>query len=200
MLKDMRSDDLKTIWQGINKSELVKTDINSLNSELKGKLQNIDKKIKRRDITEISTAALMILIFGYLAFRYDNILLKVGASVIVAGMLLIIYRLLTSNKKSPDINSTPVIDYLTDRKRYLEKQTRLINSVLYWYILPCYSGMVIMFLGFNTTTIHTTINILFATVVCIVIYIMNKRAVKKDLLPLLKQTEEAINNYKNRDQ
>ncbi len=196
----MKSDDLKTIWQGVNSNEFVKADIGKLNNELKDKLIDINKKIKRRNVTEISAAALMIPIFAYMAFRYDQPLLKIGALVIVVGMFLIIYRLLTSRRRTPDINNTTVLDYLTDRQRYIKIQIKLISSVLYWYILPCYTGMILMFLGFNTTPIHTSINIMFATTVCTIIYIMNKRAVNRELLPLLKQTENIINNYKNGDQ
>ena len=61
----MLEQELKDIWNNSSQTERISIEANSLAEELDNKVNNIQKKIRMRDVREISASVIGILIFAY---------------------------------------------------------------------------------------------------------------------------------------
>lgn len=189
--------DFKAIWQASDKKNLVKFEPDELSTEIVSKLNKFDKKTKRNVYTEILVALIMIPFFTYLVIVIPFVLSKIGAGIITASMLLIIFKMTSSLKKENKSIDLPMRDYLLNRKQHLLKQIKIIDTVLYWYILPPGIGVLLFIIGFKTSTLLLILSLTISVVVYLAIYVINKQAVKKHFKPLLKELENCIDELNN---
>ncbi|MCL6265750.1 hypothetical protein [Flagellimonas myxillae] len=197
----MIENELIQIWQSSPKHERIKFEKSKLMLDVQSKLNSFDRAVKRRDFIEISVAILMTPLFLYQVYRQPNLLAKIGAIWIVAYILFVVYKLLKAKKGKPS-EASSYLEYLKESKSYLEKQKRLIESVLYWYILPGLMGCAIFLIGsldLLNKTWQEIIKIKKVWVglssfigVGVFTYWLNKRAVKKEFIPRLERVDELI--------
>jgi hypothetical protein len=78
---------------------------------------------------------------------------------------------------------------------------QMIDNVLYWYILPCMLLIALFVLGPGIKGRLPVIIYMgvLATIVGVVTYILNKRAVKKEFIPRLEKIDELISVMKKSD-
>ncbi|MGW9686454.1 hypothetical protein [Flagellimonas sp. 2504JD1-5] len=197
----MIENELIAIWQSSPKHEQIKFEKSKLMLDVQARLDSFDSGVKRRDFIEISAAVLMIPFFLYQAYRLPNVLAKVGAFWIVIYCGFVIYKLLKVKKEKPN-EASSYLEYLRQSKNYLEKQKKLLENVLYWYILPGLMGCVVMMAGIldllnkpfqEIIKIKKVwISLSLFTAIGVFTYWLNKRAVKKELFPRLKKVNELI--------
>lgn len=188
--------DFKAIWQASNKKDLVKLKTDKLSTEIVSKLNKFNKKTKLNVYTEIIVAILMIPFFTYLVIVIPFVLSKIGAGIIAISMVFIIFKMIASLKKENKSIDLPLRDYLLNRKQHLLKQIRIIDTVLYWYILPPGIGVLLFIIGFKTSTLALVFSLTISVVVYLIIFVINKQAVKKYFIPLLKELENCIDELK----
>ncbi|WP_420399893.1 hypothetical protein [Flagellimonas sp.] len=197
----MIEDELIQIWQSSPKHERIKFEKSRLLLDVQNRLDSFDRAVKIRDTVEISVAILMTPLFLYQVYRQPNVLAKIGAIWIVAYILFVVYKLLKVKKEKPS-EATSYLEYLKQSKIYLEKQKRLIESVLYWYILPGLMGCTIFLIG-SLDLLNKTwqeiikikkvwVGLSAFTGVGAFTYWLNKRGVKKEFIPRLKKVDELI--------
>ena len=121
-------------------------------SELTAKSNHFHARIKWRNITEYIAAALVIGVFGWIAFLVPVWSIKIGAVLIIAAALYISWKLHqiggASNPKGLSSGQS-----LADHHRdALVRQRDALRSVWRWYLLPFAPGMLIFILG---TTFET---------------------------------------------
>lgn len=198
----MIENELIQIWQSSPKHERIKFEKSRLMLDVQSSLDRLDRAIRFRDFTEIGAAIFIVIpIFGYQIYNQPNILAKFGAVWIVVYCLYVIYKLLNVKKSKPK-ESGSYMEYLKQSKTYLERQKRLLDSVIYWYILPSLPGVIIMVMGILELyrkswkeiigIKHLWILLLLIIAITLFAYLMNKRAVKKELVPRLKKVDELI--------
>ncbi|TMU56730.1 hypothetical protein [Flagellimonas algicola] len=197
----MIENELIQIWQSSPKHERIKFEKSKLMLDVQTKLNSFDRAVKRRDFVEISAAILMTPLFLYQVYRQPNILAKIGAFWIAVYCGYVIYKLLKVKKTKPSETST-YLDYLKESKDYLEKQKKLLESILYWYILPGLTGCTIFLIGSLDLPNKTWQEIIKIkkvwvglsafTAVGVFTYWLNKRGVKKEFIPRLKKVNELI--------
>jgi hypothetical protein len=193
----MDNQDFKAIWQASNKKDLVKFKPDKLSTEIVSKLNKFNKKTKLNVYTEIIVAILMIPFFTYLVIVIPFVLSKIGAGIIATSMFFVIFKMTSSLKKENESIDLPMRDYLLNRKQHLLKQIRIIDTVLYWYILPPGIGVLLFIIGFKTNTLLLILSLTISVVVYLAIYVINKQAVKKYFKPLLKELENCIDELNN---
>lgn len=189
--------DFKAIWQASDKKNLVKFEPDELSTEIVSKLNKFNGKTKRNAYIEIVVAILMIPFFTYLVIVIPFVLSKIGAGIIAASMFLIIFKMTSSLKKENKSIDLPMRDYLLNRKQHLLKQIRIIDTILYWYILPPGIGVLLFIIGFKTSTLLLILSLTISVVVYLSIYVINKQAVKKHFKPLLKELRNCIDELNN---
>ena len=187
---------LNLIWQQSANKEVVKFEPSELLNDLDSQLINFDKCLKKRDRREVIAAAIVILAFGTGAILFTGIISKIGLSIGVLYGILVIFVLHNVKKHKPDNYSLPVKDYLVKHRDYLVRERRLLNNVIYWYLLPPFISEVLFFVGQNRGIALLIISILFVFIVNACIYFLNKVAVKKVFDPLIHQIDKTIDDFK----
>jgi len=197
----MIENELIALWQSSPKHERIKFEKSKLMLDVQSKLDSFDRAVNRRDFLEIGTAIVIIPLFAYQVYNQPNYLAKFGATWIVVYVVYVIYRLLDAKKNKPKEMSS-YLEYLKQCKKYLERQKKLLDSVLYWYVLPCLMGCAIMMTGMldllNTSWYEIIrmrkvwIAVSSFTIIGVFVPRLNKRAVKKELLPRIKKVNELI--------
>ncbi len=191
----MIEEELIKIWQSSTEVERVKFKKSRLMIDLQSSFDRLHKSIKYRDLIEIITAIIMILIFGYITYTVPFIISKIAAILIILWLIYVIFRLKSSKKYKPSAFTESYLDYLYKTKEYLHIQKKLLDSVLYWYILPPFIGIIIFLSGiWIIPETHNTIIITAVGAVGygIFTYLLNKRKVKKEIIPRLRKMDGLI--------
>jgi len=141
---------------------------------------------------EIIPATVMIPFFSYQAYHLTLLLPKIGASILVLWCIYIIIRLKSLKKYKPAVPTISYSEYLLQTKQYLIVQKKLLENVVYWYILPCVIGLFLM--NINHDPSKQIVSFIISTVFGIFVYFLNKYAVKKDFIPRIQKIDTAIKN------
>jgi ABC-type multidrug transport system fused ATPase/permease subunit len=189
----MIDNELKKIWMNAHQNEIVKFEKSKLLINMDNRVSTLKKLIEYRNIAETVAAIAVILFFTYYAYILPNAFSKAGAVFISLWALFVIFKLRSTNRSRHNEKLTlPLYQMLTQSKEYIEKEMQLVNSVLYWYIIPPFIGSVLFLIGLNMNMLAITIKLAFIVLLSIIVYVLNKRAVKKQFKPVLANLESAI--------
>ncbi len=206
----MIEQELKNIWTNENVSNQISIDTSELKKELSHKINRIQQNVKRRDLMEVLAAFFGIAIFGYMLYLVPFMIMKLSCLLGVLWFVFIVYKFRkSSNQKEIDL-SLPLVSQLKQQKKMLLEQIALLNSSVYWYVLPPFIVSVLFIIGleipsdqdWNTFMVKGIVPVLtlikiiaigLMTVFFGVIFWINKRAVKKELIPILKDVEKIEN-------
>ena len=189
----MIDEELKKIWQGASEEALIQFNKSNLLKEMEQKLQRFDDKIKHRNSGEIALALALIPIFTLIGYYTPYLLSRLGVGIIILGCLIVILKLLHTRKQKPkNDNTTNLKQQLITSKIYVEQEKKLLNTVLYWYILPLFVGGILFTAGKPKSLWLLGFFILIQILVSGYIWRLNKRAVKNEFNPLIEQIEATL--------
>ena len=194
----MKLDDLKANWKTAIESDNSTQDLSPMIELLVKETSKVDKSIKRRDRLEISIALLLIPVWSWKLFYSASLVQTTGLWIAIVACLYIPYKLLKAKQiHAPKDNS--VMAFLQFEKIKIENQKKLLESVAVWYIAPLMVAIVLITAGATVDetgipriTEQLAIYYGFCVMLVIGIYFLNKRAVKKQLLPLLDKIKQRI--------
>ncbi|PCI98004.1 MAG: hypothetical protein COB15_06630 [Flavobacteriales bacterium] len=193
----MLDQELKNIWKNATQQELVKFEMSKLLMEMNQKLKKFDKSIKTRDSLEIIAAFIVISVMIYYAIIIPYVLTKIASLLIIPWALFVVYKLRNVKKHKPANLDLSFRNYLVQQRSYLKRQMILLDNILYWYILPPFVIAILFFMGLPLTTMMWITKMGFVLLVSIGVLYLNKRAVKKQFKPLIKQLDETISNLED---
>ena len=196
----MKLDDLKANWNAEIASDNCTQDLSPMIKLLAKETSKMDKSIKRRDILEISIALLLIPIWSWKLFYSASLVQSIGLWIAILACLYIPYKLIRAKQvEAPKDNS--VMAFLQVEKTKIENQKKLLESIAVWYISPLMLAIVLITagatvdeLGIPRLTEQLAIYYGFCMLLNIGIYFLNRRAVKKQLLPLLDKIKQRISD------
>lgn len=188
-------DELVKIWQSSPNQERIKFDQSRLMLEVQSGIDRFERMVKYRDLREMIGAVIVIPAFAIFAYKTPHVLSKAGAVFIVLWAIYVLIRLRNARKQKPASYQENYVAYLRQNREHLNAQKNLLNTVLYWYIIPCLIGTTTILVGFflesgNFGALIRT-EVLFV-LTGVLIYFLNKRAVKKTLVPRLEKIEELL--------
>jgi hypothetical protein len=194
----MKLDDLKANWKTAIESDNSTQDLSPMIELLVKETSKVDKSINRRDRLEISIALLLIPVWSWKLFYSASLVQTTGLWIAIVACLYIPYKLLKAKQiNAPKDNS--VMAFLQFEKIKIENQKKLLESVAVWYIAPLMVAIVLITAGATVDetgipriTEQLAIYYGFCVMLVIGIYFLNKRAVKKQLLPLLDKIKQRI--------
>lgn len=191
----MIESELVKIWQSSPNQERAKFEKSLLMIDVQATLDHIHKKIKSRDLMEQAAVLVCIPIFTYYAYTIPFTLTKITSVLIILWGVYMVIRLRNAKKNKPGAFTETYLEYLYKTREYLNVQKRLIDSVLYWYILPVAILVFLFTLGPGIAgRLPTIIKMGIGNVaLAVTIYYLNKRAVQKELIPRLEKIDELIN-------
>ena len=210
----MLEQELKEIWKNSAQVEKVKFETSRLMIDLNTKMDRIEKDIRKRDRREISASVLGILMFGYFAFAIPFIITKVASVLGMIWFVYVIYKLRNVKKHKLPINlSLSFREQLENQKNYMLQEAKLLDTVLYWYVLPPFVINVIFIMGLGEPidlgwthkltevlpfTLKSKLTVLaFIAVFYAFIVWLNKRAVKKEFNPFIEKINHVLEQLKN---
>jgi Ca2+/Na+ antiporter len=197
----MMEDELVKIWQSSPSLEQIKFEKSRLILDVQAGINRVDKLIKYRDAIESGTAIFIVVpAFTYAAFQMPNVLTKLACAFIIFWAFYLVYRFRNARKHRPGEVTDNYIEYLHKTKQHLLVQKKLLETVLWWYIIPAQSGVTLFSLGIALDTGHydglIKMEILGLILAIVTIY-MNKQTLKKTLNPRLKKIDELISVMDN---
>jgi Ca2+/Na+ antiporter len=213
----MLEQELKNIWKNSSKTEQIKFETSRLMIDLDKKMKRFEKTIRYRDMREIGSSVLGILLFGYFVFAIPFLLTKIASFFTVIWFAYVIYKFRAAKKhKSPANFSLSFREQLKQQKGNMIRQARLLDTVLYWYLLPPFILNVIFIMGLGSPTDFNWSNsianqllplsmmskiayLLFVAVLYAGILWLNKRAVKKEINPVIKDIERVLEQLERED-
>jgi hypothetical protein len=211
----MKDENLINIWKRSDFDVRFEFDKDSLVKELKTKVSTIDRNIKIRNFIEILVAVLFMPVFAYLLYEVPYYLFKLGCFTMLLWLFYLIYKLVSIRKYKPKNQDQLSLKLnLNNQKIYLYKEIDLLNSVLYWYLLPPFIGQILMLLGLNfhrqvewnnqflldflpTHIISQIAYMIFLTLLYYWIYKKNKAAIEKDIRPIIKEIDQLEYKFSN---
>lgn len=191
----MMDDELIKIWQSSSNQERVKFEKSRLMIDVQSSLDRLHKAIKYRDLREIIAAMVVIPVFTFYTYTIPFTLSKIASVLIILWTIYVVIRLIKTKKSKPSAFTESYLEYLYKTREYLNVQKQLLDTVLYWYILPCIALMFLFLMGFIGIPEKVTYIIITGTsgvALGIIVYFLNKRAVRKSFLPRLEKVEELL--------
>ena len=211
----MLEQELKDIWNNSSQSGQISIETKQLTEELSTKIKSIQKKIRSRDIREISASIIGILIFGYLLFEIPFPVTKVACGLAIAWFVFVIVKFRKSKLQNTKADfSLTIAEQLNNQKTMMLQQSNLLDSALYWYAIPPFIMNFIFILGLENPIDYNWTNSVaesllpltsnFKIVILIGLalfyaftYWINKRALNKGVKPTLESIEKMQQQIKN---
>ena len=181
----MTFDDLREQWQESNariasqrKRELALVSVCRT-------VEKTNLAILRRDIIETIASVVVIIFFGIAMFSLPSWTAVAGAALIVVWAVFIIYKMNRTRMKNRtrDIDLS-VREYYEGEAESIDQQIEMLRSVLWWYLLPAFVGVNLVFIGLSSSLLAPAMYFVAVLVLYTGIWWLNQRAVINDLLPV----------------
>jgi len=202
----MTFNDLQKNWQEQQNGFRLNIDSALLLKEVQRNKKSFDASIFWRDVREIGISIPMFMIFVYWGLK-DNAweMLLIALGILFVAVFMTIDRI-TQKRKQPTLNGT-LSSCLESSLAEVKHQIWLLKNVLWWYLLPPGIGFAAFSLGLLVTAIQAfkdnslalllslsffSLIIVFFIVVFVGVYWLNKRAVRKELLPRKEELDELV--------
>lgn len=190
----MDDNTLKQLWLDSGNEQKVEINNEKLITSINQKISNIEKLVKRRNRREITISVLMIPLFGWWLLGVPQALAKIGAAIIFLSCLLVIFRLSYTRKISVGENTASAIKFhLIESLERVKSEIKLHDSILWWYLLPFFIGVICFYYAYPVTLLNKAIYTALVAALYTYIYFMNKKVVKKKLKPLEDSIIKALN-------
>jgi hypothetical protein len=108
-----------------------------------------------------------------------------GVALICFGATLIIYVLMSSRTPSPSSFDVSVLEFSRQRLVWLDRQIRLLRTVVWWYVAPLCVGCLLFGWGLTRGVWHVfALHALLVLAVGTGIVLLNQWAVRRSLQPV----------------
>jgi hypothetical protein len=197
----MTENELVKIWQSSPNQERVKFEKSRLMIDVQSSLDRFHRFVKYRDLMDTIPAIVIIPAFVYYAFIGPFTLSRIASGFIALWAVGLIIRLRKAKKNKPDTMTGTYLEYLLRNRRFLTDQKHLMDTVLYWAVIPLIALVSLffigVFLGRPGPPIKRALALCGNVVLGIVVYLANKWAVKKQIMPRLEKVDKLINVLEN---
>jgi hypothetical protein len=191
----MIEEELIKIWQSSPNQERIKFEKSRLMIDVQSSIDHLHKQIMYRDLVESIAVIIVIPSFISMAYSIPYTVSKVASLLIVAWAIYVFLRLRGAKKHKPGAVTETYLKYLHKTKEYLHIQKKLLDNVIYWYILPSMIFAFLFLLGFiGAPGKLGDVMGMSAIVVSLEVtsYFLNRAAVKKQILPRLGKVDNLI--------
>ena len=194
----MKLDDLKVGWKAEVEQTHESRDLSGVIHSLEKETSKMDKAVKRRDFLEIGIAICLIPVWAWKLFCSASVIQSVGLLGAIVACIYIPYKLLKAKQVDAAIEDS-VLAHLVVEKSKLENQKKLLESIAVWYISPFLMAIILITAGANIDEMgipqiseQLVIYYGFCALLVVGIYLLNKRAVKKQITPLIDKVNQQV--------
>lgn len=189
----MNDDELKTLWQ--QQPLRDPPSAAQLISGMQNKTNQLRRSLAARDLRELLACAVVIIIFGFYVFNEPTTIVRLGWLTVIGSAIFIAWKLVRTRRSTPPAPpGATIVESLRAELNSVRAQSRLLGSVLWWYLLPPTIGVLIATWGMRIN-LHAKIpaTLLFIAVDAFV-YWLNQWARSKRLLPLEAQLQSLLHS------
>jgi hypothetical protein len=192
----MNLDDARRDWQAQTVLDEAKMSEDEMLELVKSSSSAFDRTIARRDRREtIAAVVVMILFLPLLAT--GPWLTRVGVLVVLAAFALIFTKLGTARRlEASEPVDLSLAELLESERTKVNRQIRLLESVVPWYIIPPTVGAMLIVIGLDGLSWFTFGYAVFALATAVWIYRLNQHAVTRELRPKRSEIERLIRELK----
>jgi hypothetical protein len=180
----MTFDDLRSHWHEISRESVMHEQLEQRIALVCRKTERFEAGIIRRDWIETFAAVFSVVGFGQALLFVKQPIARIGAGIIILAVIFIIYKLhWTRRRDKPAPLDSSIRDFCQIELQRIDRQIRLLRTMLWWYIAPGLIGVNVFFSGVQGINL-ASIGYGIATVLFgWFIYVLNQRAVNKSILP-----------------
>ena len=191
----MIEDELIEIWQSSSNQERIKFEKSKLMIELQSSLKRLDKWWNYIELSETILAVFGVLLSTFLLFKIPFILTKIALALMIICAVYLIIKYRGVKKFQPSDLENNYLNYLKKNREYLQAQKRFLKTYFYWGILPVYPIMLLFTISvWEKVPIHLIVLINVAAIgIGIYGYFLNKKRVKREIIPRISGINELIN-------
>ena len=189
----MNDDELKKLWQ--QQPLRDPPSAAQLISAMQNKTTLLRGRLDARDLRELLACAVVIIIFGFYFFNERAPIVRLGWLIVIGSTIFIAWKLVHTRRTTPPAPpGATVVESLRAELNSVRAQSRLLGSVLWWYLIPPGIGLLVATWGMPIN-LHAKIP---ATLVFIAVYAfvywLNQWARRKQLLPLEAQLKSLLHS------
>lgn len=190
----MNDDELRKLWQQ-QPLNTPNTSPAQLISAAQNKMSRFRRCLNARDFRELLASAIVIIIFGFYFFNERTPIVRLGWLIVIGGSIFAAWMLVHARRTTPPAPpGATIVESLRAELNSVRTQSRLLGSVLWWYLLPPGIGLLVATWGMRIN-LHAKIP---ATLIYVAlygfIYWLNQRARSKELLPMEAQLESLLHS------
>ena len=191
----MIEDELIKIWQSSSNQERIKFEKSKLMIELQSSLKRLDKWWNYIELSETVLAVFGVLLSTFLLFKIPFILTKIALALMIICAVYLIIKYRGVKKFQPSDLENNYLNYLKKNREYLQAQKKFLKTYFYWGILPVYPIMLLFTISvWEKVPIHLIVLINVAAIgIGIYGYFLNKKRVKREIIPRISGINELIN-------
>lgn len=201
----------KNYWQKDAAGSKLTIDSDMLIREVRRNKSAFESSIFWRDFREVAVAVIMVGVFLYDAFKRAENMWIAGSYVIlamtclyVAAFFIIDHHL--QRKKGPR-HTDPLLACVESSLTQVEHQIWLLRNVFWLYLLPLGAGVAMVLIAINCHLFKVLSaklvlsECLVVTLIVVLVfwgvYLLNRRAVRKDLMPRKVELESLLKTLTN---
>ena len=189
----MNFEDWQNVWQ---QQPMRKPDVSSeqLVSAMKKETTRLRRILDARDLRELVACAIVIIIFGIFYFTvYRSPVSRVGTLIVIGSSIFIAWKLIHTRRKTPPaLPGATVVEALQAELNAVRAQSRLLGSVLWWYLMPLTIGALIATWGLGIGLYAMIpVALMFAVINAVIVW-LNRWARANQLLPIEAQLEALL--------
>lgn len=190
----MDFDDVRKSWQSEFNRPVAAAELEQLFATVQQRYCRLEKNIHSRDLREILAALFVAAVFAALwPIVRSSLIGKLGIVVIIVSAAVVIWVLHVAGKPNEAPLATSVLESSRQRLAWLDRQIRLLRSIIWWYVAPLELGGLLFGWGLTegTPLAFWPIAVVFLVVAVAAVW-LNRRAVRVELLPVRQQVAELI--------
>ena len=199
----MNDDELKKLWQQQPLSDPAPSAA-QLTTAIQSKTSLLRRCLDARDLRELVACAVLDIIFGSLFFYQTSLISRLGDLIVIGGSIFIAWKLVYARWTSPPAPpGATVVESLRAELQSVRTQSKLLETVQWWYLLPLTVGELVFAWGNVPDTKWTTL-LVMAPIITVVslgiiainvfIYRLNRSARLKQFLPLEAELQSLLHS------
>lgn len=191
----MNDDELKRLWQ---QQPLREPDITAAQviSAMQKQTTQLRRSLDSRDLRELVACAVVIIIFGIFYFTvYRTPISRLGDLIVIGSAIFIAVKLVYARRTAPPAPpGATIVESLRAELKSARTQSRLLGSVLWWYLLPLGIGVLVATWGLPAN-LHAKIPVTLVVIaVNAFVYWLNQWARSNQLSPIEAQLESLLHS------
>ena len=189
----MSDQELKQLWRQPQLTAPLAGPDTDIVARMKKRMRKFDRTIFWRDVREL--AACVFVFIGYWINYYYNssTITRAGCVVIMVAAVFIALKLLYAHRGQRRFRHPASIrEFLQGEVEKVSRQIRLLETVVWWYLLPLFIGMGLYSWGRAADWSDKIVLLGVNLFVYAFIYWLNRYAARKSLRPLKEQLEQTL--------